>query len=104
MHEKLERVIKSLKENLSNTFDDFQGMYLYGVHKDGKIHKNDDIEVVAIFDVENRYKREILWPIVGKIEIDNDVFIDLHPTTMSDLEKDEYLYDEAYKKGVFIQK
>lgn len=91
-------LIKALREH----FDDFQGLYLYGLFGDGKLHKDEDIELVAIFDVENKYKREIIWPIVGKIETELDVFIDLHPITRTELEKDEEFYDEVVNHGIFF--
>lgn len=96
-------VIDALSKELSTRFDDFHGLYLYGAFVDGKAHKDEDIELVAIFDVENKFKRELIWPIVGKIETDLDVFIDLHPITMEELEKDEEFYDEVVNHGIFFK-
>lgn len=101
MNNNVEHVIKLLCEAFNKNFDDFQGIYLYGVFTDGKVHKNKDIELVAIFDVENKHKREIIWPIVGKIETELDVFIDLHPITMEDFKKDEDFYNEVISDGIF---
>ena len=95
--------INLLVTAFSSKFDDFHGVYLYGIFLDGKNHKNKDIELVAIFDVENKLKREIIWPIVGKIETDLDVFIDLNPTTMENLKLDRDLYDEIMINGKFFK-
>ena len=95
--------IDALNKELGARFDDFHGLYLYGVFVDGKAHKDEDIELVAIFDVENKFKRELIWPIVGKVETDLDVFIDLHPITMEELEKDEEFYDEVVNNGIFFK-
>ena len=43
-------------------------MYLFGTFLDGKMHEGEDIELVAIFDIEDKSKREQIWPIIGKIE------------------------------------
>lgn len=102
MQKFVEEAINLLNKAFSERFDDFEGLYLHGVFTDGKKHKDDDIEIVAIFDVENKYKRELIWPIVGKIETDLDVFIDLHPITMDDLKKDEEFYDEVVNQGIFF--
>lgn len=102
MQKKVEEAINLLTRSLSTTFGDFHGLYLIGAFLDGKSHKDEDIELVAIFDSEDRYKRELIWPIVGKIETELDVFIDLNPITMSELEKDEELYEEVMKHGVFF--
>src|SRR5574344_384826 len=102
MQEIIEQAIQTLVKAFSVKFDDFHGIYLYGLFLDGKMHKDEDIELVAIFDVENRFKREIIWPIVGKVETDLDVYIDLTPTTMEDLKADEELY-AATMKGKFFK-
>lgn len=102
MQKTVEDVINLLNGAFSAKFDDFHGIYLYGTFLDGKKHKDKDIELVAIFDVENKYKREMIWPIVGKIETDLNVFIDLNPTTMEDLKKDEELYDEIMSDAMFF--
>lgn len=101
MQKQVEDAINLLSKALREHFDDFHGLYLHGVFVDGKNHRDEDIELVAIFDVENKYKREMIWPIVGKIETDLDVFIDLHPITMEELEKDEDFYDEVVNHGIF---
>lgn len=102
MQKQVEEAINLLMEALKSRFDDFHGIYLHGLFTDGKNHKDEDIELVAIFDVENKTKREFIWPIVGKIESELDVFIDLNPITMEELKKDEELYDEVINHGIFF--
>lgn len=102
MQKKVEEVINLLSKAFAKHFEDFHGLYLHGAFTDGRNHRDEDIELVAIFDVEDKYKREIIWPIVGKIETDLDVFIDLNPTTVDDLKKDEELYEEIQRKGIFF--
>lgn len=91
-----------LNKSLSEKFDDFHGLYLYGLFTDGRPHTNEDIEIAAIFDTEDKAKREQIWPIVGKIETDLDVFIDLTPITMEALKADDEFYDEVVNNGEFI--
>ena len=98
----VEETISLLQKALSENFDDFHGLYLYGLFTDGKPHPDEDIELVAIFDSENKEKRGIIWPIVGKIETDLDVYIDLTPITMELLKEDEELYDEVINHGKFF--
>ena len=102
MQKQVEDTINLLITAFKNQFDDFHGLYLYGLFTDGKNHKDEDIEIIAIFDIENKFKRELIWPIVGKIETDLDVFIDLNPITMEELKKDEELYDEVINRGIFF--
>lgn len=103
MQKYVEETISLLIKAFSERFDDFHGLYLHGLFTDGKSHPDEDIELVAIFDVENKFKRELIWPIVGKIETDLDVYIDLNPITMEELEKDEEFYDEVVNKGTFFK-
>lgn len=102
MQKKVEDAINLLTKAFNKHFDDFHGLYLHGAFVDGKNHRDEDIELVAIFEKEDRYKREVIWPIVGQIETHLDVFIDLNPTTMADLKKDEELWDEINKRGMFF--
>jgi predicted nucleotidyltransferase len=102
MQKFVEETINLLNKAFSANFNDFHGLYLHGVFTDGKPHPEEDIEIVAIFDNEDKQKREIIWPIVGKIETDLDVYIDLHPITMEELKKDEDFYDEVVNKGIFF--
>jgi len=101
MQKFIEDAINLLIKTFKEQFDDFHGIYLYGMFTDGKPHTDEDIELVAIFDAEDKHKRELIWPIVGKIETDLDVFIDLHPITMEELKKDEDFYDEVVNNGIF---
>ena len=103
MNKKVEDTINSIIKAFGEKFDDFQGLYLFGLFADGELHENEDIEFAAVFDVENKFKREMIWPIVGQIETDLDVYIDLHPTTMDDLEKDEDFFDEVVNHGIYFK-
>ena len=100
---KLEIVIKQLNKELSNQFSDFQGIYLYGLFADFKPHDEEDIELVGIFECENKEKREQIWPIVGKIETEFDVFIDFYPITKDELEKDQDFFEDVVIRGIFYK-
>jgi len=95
-------VIKVLTSAFRKKFDDFKGVYLFGQFLDGKNHEDEDIEIVAIFETEDKAKREEIWPIVGKIETEMDVCIDLYPYTMEEFKQDEELYEEVMEEGIFF--
>lgn len=101
MSEKVNDVIKLLSNVFRKKFDDYKGLYLFGAYLDGKDHEDEDIEIVAIFDVEDKSKREQIWPIIGKIETELEVCIDLYPYTIEAFKKDEDLYDEVMEEGIF---
>ena len=95
-------VIKRLSITFKRNFEDYKGLYLFGIFLDGKEHEDEDIEIVALFDSEDKSKREQIWPIVGKIETALGVCIDLYPYTKEQFEKDEELYREVMKDGLFF--
>ena len=101
MSTKVHEVIKLLSAAFRKRYNDYKGLYLFGAYLDGQEHEDEDIEIVALFDKQDKNKRESNWPIVGKIETELEVCIDLYPYTEEDFKNDEDLYDEVIKEGVF---
>lgn len=104
MANSVDTVIIRLSKEFNKTFDDFKGIYLFGVHLDGKMHSDEDIELVALFDIEDKSKREQIWPIIGKVETDLGVCIDLYPYTEEQFNADEDIYNEVMEEGIFYNK
>lgn len=104
MANSVNEVIFALSKAFNKKFDDFKGMYLFGKFLDGKMHEDEDIELAAIFEIEDKPKREKIWPIIGKIEENLDVCIDLYPYTEETFKKDEDIYKEIQQEGIFFNK
>lgn len=98
----IHEVIKRLSHAFRKNFEDYKGLYLFGAYLDGKEHEDEDIEIVALFDIEDKSKREQIWPIVGKIETELDVCIDLYPYTQEQFKADGDLYEEVMQEGIFF--
>lgn len=101
MAKTVDEVIMILAKRFRKRFEDFKGMYLFGTFLDGQPHDGEDIELVALFGFEDKSRREEIWPLVGQIETDLDVCIDLYPYTEEEFKQDEELYDEVMQTGVF---
>ncbi len=101
MHTKVHEVIKLLSGAFRKNFEDYKGLYLFGAYLDGKDHEDEDIEIVALFDSQDKAKRESIWPIIGRIETELDVCIDLYPYTQEEFKNDEEIYNEVLKEGIF---
>ena len=101
MHSKVHEVIKQLSAAFRKKFDDYRGMYLFGAYLDDMEHEEEDIELVALFETEDRSKRGEIWPIIGQIETANNVTIDLYPYTEEEFKKDEELYEVVMETGRF---
>ncbi len=101
MSTKVHEVIKLLSAAFRKKFDDYKGLYLFGTFLDGKEHDDEDIEIVALFENQDKSKREEIWPIVGKIETELGVCIDLYPYTDEEFKQDEDIYEEVIAEGIF---
>ena len=101
MAKSVDEVISKIAFAFNRVFKDFKGLYLFGIHTDGELHEGEDIELAALFDIEDKSKREQIWPIVGKIETELDVCIDLYPYTEESFKKDEEIYEEVMEEGIF---
>lgn len=95
----IDKIIFRLAQCFNQVFDDLKGIYLFGDSIDGTIHE--DIELAAIFDIEDKSKREQIWPIVGKVETEFDVCIDLYPYTEESFKQDEEIYEEVMREGIY---
>ena len=104
MQEIVQDVITALKTSFNSSFDDFEGMYLYGSQARGDFNKNkdSDIDIVAVFKEENKEKRRLIWRIVSRVEYDFDVSIDLHPMTKESLEKNTVFHNQVVENGIFF--
>ena len=100
----VDEVVFKLSKYFNQIFDDFHGMYLFGECVDGKVHEDEDIELAAIFEIEDKSKREQIWPIIGKIETEMEICIDLYPYTKESFEKDEEIYNEVMENSIFYNK
>ncbi|MDR0822886.1 MAG: nucleotidyltransferase domain-containing protein [Endomicrobium sp.] len=101
MNDKMNNLVQELKENLQNSFEDFEGLYVYGSQVNGTPNKDSDIDIVAIVDAPDREKRRYIWGVLSDLDYKYDVVIDLHPMTRQELEKNYIFHNEVVNKGVF---
>lgn len=69
MQEIVQDVITDLKTSFNSSFDDFEGMYLYGSQARGDFNKDSDIDIAAVFKEENKEKRRLIWRIVSRVNM-----------------------------------
>lgn len=96
----IQELAQKLRDKLKK-YDGFKGLYLYGSQVKGTSGKDSDIDIVALFDYEQSYEKELeISGEVIDIELDNDVFIDFHSMTEKELNLN-YVYFNEIKKGMF---
>ncbi|OGI00291.1 MAG: hypothetical protein A2Y25_01530 [Candidatus Melainabacteria bacterium GWF2_37_15] len=99
----LDQIIEELNNKLSNAFDDFEGVYLYGSRLRGDFKEDSDVDLIAIFKHVDRDKRMKIWRIVGWLEYKYDLILDLHPMTIEELKQNPYHYEQIVGKGKFYE-
>lgn len=96
----IQELAQKLRDKLKK-YDGFKGLYLYGSRVNDAFKENSDIDIVALFDEEQNYEKELeINGEVLDIELENDVFIDFHPMTEEELNLN-YVYFNEIKKGYF---
>ena len=95
-------IINTLNRKIKSVYKNFNGVYLYGSFANKTNTENSDIDVVALFENElNREERIKLWSLISGLEAEYDVFLDLHPMSAKELEKNPIYYNQVVNKGVF---
>ncbi|MEI8388815.1 MAG: nucleotidyltransferase domain-containing protein [bacterium] len=101
---KINIVINKLNEKLAVVFNNFIGTYLYGSMAKGTYTENSDVDIIIIFSEKLSYEEERkLAGIIGLLEYESDLFIDYHPYTMNDLEKNPIFLREVVEKGIYYE-
>lgn len=102
---KIQKIIEELINLIKEQYSDFKGLYLYGSQVKGKANKNSDIDIVLLFDTQLTNKNELkLAGIVGNLEYKFNVFIDYHPYTMLELERNPFYYESVVEEGAYFGK
>ena len=100
--EKVDKIISKLNKSIKNLFSDFSGVYLYGSCATNSSNENSDIDIVALFNSDlPREKRMDLWTLIGQIEAEMDITLDLHPMTIVELKKNPIYYEQVVGKGIY---
>ena len=103
-NKKVNEIIECLNNKISKSFNNFEGIYFYGSRAKGTYKQNSDFDLIILFknnySSENEYR---LAGIIGEIEYKYDIFIDYHPMTKKELERNPFFYDEVVKKGLYYE-
>ena len=95
-------LIKDLNKELASNFKNFEGMYFYGSRVRGDYRHNSDFDIIIMFknnySIKDEYK---LAGIIIEIELKHNIFIDYHPMTPKELERNPVFYDQVVNKGIY---
>jgi len=95
-------IINQINKKIKSLYSDYNGVYLYGSYVNNQQNDNSDIDLVALFEkalnIEDRMK---LWNIIGRLEAEFDITLDLHPMSRQELEQNPIYYNQVVNKGIF---
>ncbi|MBR1425623.1 nucleotidyltransferase domain-containing protein [bacterium] len=98
----INKIINNLNQVIKKTYSGFNGIYLYGSYASKKNQSGSDIDVVALFETPlSREQRLNLWSLIGKIEVDFGIVLDLHPMSTAELKQNPIYYNQVVNKGMF---
>ena len=98
----ISKIIEKLNNKIKNTFDNFDGIYLYGSYAKNTNTESSDIDIVALFkNTLNRTERMQLWTLISSIEGEFNVILDLHPMAKEELQKNPIYYKQVVNEGLF---
>ncbi len=103
MNKKVEKVVKKLNKELSKLIPDFVGVYVYGSQVRGDCAPDSDIDIVGLFKKINDDIETKLYKLISLLNYKEDVFIDIHPMTRSELNRNYFFRDEVVNKGIFYE-
>ncbi len=95
-------LVKELNNDLALKFPNFKGIYFYGSRAKQCHLEDSDYDIIVVLESGLNFGELLdLAGIVGEIEYKYDIFIDYHPMTMAELERNPYFYDEVVNKGKY---
>jgi len=103
MNKKVERIIDKLNKELSKLIPDFIGVYVYGSQVRGDYTTDSDIDIVGLFNKVNEDIETKIYKLISLLNYKENVFIDIHPMTKSELSRNCFFHDEVVNKGVFYE-
>ena len=99
----VDEVASKLRDSLSKSIDDFEGLYVYGSQVNGNANEDSDIDIVLLFKQRYLFKPDPYYEILSKIryEYSDVIDLDIVSYTIEDLEINPSYHDEVVNKGVY---
>ncbi len=104
MNNKVKKIVKTLNEELSKLVNGFSGCYVYGSQIRGDFSEDSDIDVVGIFEKIDDEVETKIYKIISLLNYKENVFIDIHPMTAEDLNRNYFFKNEVVNKGVYYER
>ena len=99
----VDEIARKLRDALSDSVDDFEGLYVFGSQIRGDATDTSDLDIVVLFGQEYSWMPKKYHNILFDMGIEYFGIMDLDilPYTREELERNYSFHDEVVNKGVF---
>ena len=99
----VDEIAKRLRDDLTESMKDFEGLYVFGSQARGDATEESDLDIVVLLG--NDYFR---WPeayhdVISQVDYDyfGVIDLDIHKMTRESLKRNPIFYNEVVNKGVY---
>jgi len=95
-------IMNKINDSIKEVFKEYKGLYLYGSRAKNTAEPDSDYDIVMLVDkiatLQDRYS---VYDVVGDLEVELGIFMDIHFLTEEELEIDPFYYREVVNYGKF---
>jgi len=73
----MDEIVNKINRELSACFQDYHGLYFYGSRMKGTNHDESDYDLILIFSFMDYTKKLEVAGVIGEIEYEHNVFVDI---------------------------
>ena len=96
------QIMNKINILIKNHFTDYKGLYLYGSKAKMLDSTSSDYDVILLTNNKiNTEIKSLIYKIIGRIEYELDIFIDIQVLTQDEISKNIFFYEEVLKHGEF---
>ena len=99
----VDEVAKRLRDELCESIEDFEGLYVFGSQVRGDATPESDVDIVVLFGKYDMFRFGVFSDIMSAIELDyyNVIELDVLRYTREELERNYIFHNEVVNKGIF---
>jgi len=95
-------IMNKINDSIKEVFKGYKGLYLYGSRAKHTEQPDSDYDIIILLEKSVTLKEKYsVYGIIGKLEVELDIFMDTHFLTEEELEIDPFYYKEVVNYGKF---
>ncbi len=98
-------IVSKLNILILNESKKYNGLYFFGSRLKNVNNKDSDYDIVALFKQKlNEEEKDRIYRIIGNMEYQYNIFIDIKLLNENDFSKNYFFYNEVINSGVYYGK